>query len=109
MARVTLRDARCLGVPIVVVTGLGWMPMAASRDLSGAEVLAENSDMENDGISLAYHHVSVFISLDIQFEDPLPGDKGFYFQWFMHQGAPERGEAKREKYFLSLAEDRGCA
>ena len=105
----TLRDTHCLGVPMVVVSGHGWMPMAASRDLSGAEVLAENSDMGGDGISLTYHYVSASNSLDIHFEDPFPDERDFYFQWFMDQWAPDHSEAKREKYFLSLAKDCGRA
>ena len=109
VARVTLRDTPCPGVPVDGKVDHGRMRMETSRDLSKGEVVVENSDTENDGFSFSYRSVSASISLDIQFEDPFTGERGFYFQCLMHQGAPDHSEAKREKYFLSLAKDRGRA
>lgn len=109
VARVTLRDTLSPGVPKIGVSNHGWIPLLASRDPSEWAVLDDNSNMGIEKFPFMYRYVSSFISLGIQFKAFFSRERGFYFQCLMHQEGPDLGEAKCEKYFLSLAKDRGRA
>lgn len=109
VARVTLRDTLLPGVPVFAASNHGRIPLLASRDPSEWEAIENKSDMGIEQFPFVYHYVSSFISPDIQSRDLFPCERSFYYQCLMHQEGPSLSEAKCEKYFLSLAKDRGRA
>jgi hypothetical protein len=107
VARVTLRDGIWPGVPVIAASNHGRISLLASRDKSEWAVNNDKSDMGIDQFPFSNRYVSRFISPCIQFRDLFPCERGFYFQCLIRQGGPDINEAKCEKYFLSLAKDRG--